>query len=282
MREVEEDTRNGKFQELNIHGHKIRDLRYADDTALLSVSNKGLEELINTVKEHSEEYSLNLNVKKTKVMKTDKTRGACNIKVGEDTLEEIHKYEYLGSTITSNGDGITEIRKRLAAATEKLGKMKTLWKGQDNSTKLRILRTCVFPTATYGCETWTTNKTITKLINAFEMKCYRRILRVSWTEHRTNQSIREELGVTEGWLEHRIQRLKLKYFGHIKRHENLGKIILEGMVGGKRARGRPRRRWEKDIQEILGMTTTEAGRLAGNREEYRRIIVGATSERIGR
>ena len=281
MRQVEEDGERGDFQEPNIQGHRIKDLRYADDTTLMSNSNNGLEKLTNSVKTHSEAYDLHLNVKKTKVMKTDKSEEKCCIKVNGETLEAVNKYEYLGSTITENGDGITEIKKRLAIAADKLGKMKTLWKGQDARTKLRIIRACVFPTATYGCETWTSNKTVSKIINAFEMKCYRRILRVSWTEHRTNESIRKELGVPEGWLENYVLKLKLKYFGHLKRHEGLGRTILEGKMNGKRTRGRPRKQWEKEIQQALGMTVTEAGRMAKDRQQYRKTIGGTTSRISG-
>ena len=163
------------------------------------------------------------------------------------------KYEYLGSTVTDNGDGKIEIRRRLAIASNKLMSMKLLWKGESAQTKLKILRACVFTVATYGCETWTVTKTVSKLIDSFEMRCYRRILKVSWTEHRTNESIRNKLEVKENWLRSYVLRQKLKYFGHLKRHDGMGRIILEGRVNGKRKRGRPRRQWEKDIEDVLKM-----------------------------
>ena len=94
--------------------------------------------------------------------------------------------------------------------------------------------------ATYGCEAWTLGKTILKGITAFEMKCYRKILKISWTEHRTNKSIRDELKLEDQWLENFIKKQKLKYFGHLKKREGLGKIMLEGKIEGKRERGRPR------------------------------------------
>lgn len=158
--------------------------------------------------------------------------------------------------------------------------MKNIWKGQDNHTKLKILRACIFPSATYGCETWTLNRAALKSISGFEMKCYRRILRISWTERRTNRSIREELNVEEDWLETYVKRQKLRFFGHIKRHESLSKIIMEGIVEGKRGRGRPRRQWERDIMEMLSKTVTEAGRLAQDRDIYREAVKDATSSRI--
>jgi len=116
-----------------------------------------------------------LNVKKTKVMKTDKTIGPVNITVNNEILETVNKCEYLGSTVTDNGDGKIEIRRRLAIATNKLMSMKLLWKGESAQTKLKILRACIFTVATYGCETWTMTKAVSKLIDSFEMRCYRRI-----------------------------------------------------------------------------------------------------------
>ena len=84
-------------------------------------------------------------------------------------------------------------------------------------------------------------KAVSKLIDSLQMKCYRRILRVSWTEHRTNESIRNELEAKENCLRSYVLRQKLKYFWHLKRHDGMGRIILEGRVNEKRKRGRPRR-----------------------------------------
>ena len=81
----------------------------------------------------------------------------------------MNKYEYLGSTVTENGDGKIEIRRRLAIVTKKLISKKSLWKGESAQTKLKILRACIFTVATYGCETWTMTKAVSKLIDSFEM-----------------------------------------------------------------------------------------------------------------
>ena len=138
-------------------------------------------------------------------MKTDKAKEDLDMKVNGETLEIVTKCVYLGSTIS--GDGMEELGRDLLWQQTK---MKFLWKGQDAQTKLIILRACVFPIATYGCEAWTLGKTNLKRINAFEMKCYRKILRISWTEHRTNKSVREEVQVEEWWLENFVRRQKLK------------------------------------------------------------------------
>ena len=187
MRAVEDEGVNNHSKECNIHGHNVSSRRFADDTVLLSHTNEGLQNLVESVKTHSERKHLMLNTKKTKVMKTDKTIGPVNITVNNEMFETVNKYEYLGSTVTENCDGKIEIRRRLAIATNKLLSMKSLWKGESAQTKLKILRACILTVATYGCRTWTMTNAVSKLIDSFEMKRYRRILRVTWTEHRTNE-----------------------------------------------------------------------------------------------
>ena len=169
--------------------------------------------------------------------KTDKTDKAANITIGGDLVEEVTDFDYLGSLITQNGDGIKEIKRRLGIATQKLKAMQKLWKGNDVETKLKFVRSLIFPIATYGSESWSINKEAEKKINVFEMRCYKRMLRIPWTAKRTHVSIREQLGnIPENWLQDKIINGKLKYFGHVKRHDCLEKDIYEGIVEGKRGR----------------------------------------------
>ena len=188
--------------------------------------------------------------------------------------------DYLGSLIAQNGDGIKEIRRRLGMASKKLKSLKKVWKGNDDKTKLKFLRSLIFPIATYGSETWSISKEAAKKINAFEFKCYRRILRIPWTAKRTNESILAHFGnIPEQWLQNTIARQKLKFFGHIKRHQCLERDIYEGIVPGKRGRGRPKRRWSQDITDRLQTTVAEAGWRAQDRDAYRRAVINATSRR---
>ena len=198
-----------------------------------------------------------------------------NICVNGHKIERVDNFEYLGALLTNDGNDIKEIKRRLNIALQKLKELNNLWKGTDIRTKITCLRACVFPLATYGCETWNIDKATEKIINAFECKCYRRILRISWTEKRTNASVLQQLDIRESWLLQRIRTRKIKYFGHIKRHECLEKLILEGMVPGRRLRGRPRRRWVQDVIDDLRMTAADAGQLAQNREFFRNAVMGA-------
>ena len=247
----------------------------------MATTPEGLENLILSVKEHSEQKGLKLNVKKTKIMDIDKCKEDAEIKINGEEIERVSNFEYLGARIEANGKSSPEIRRRLAMATAKLQKMTSLWKGQDTETKIRVLNSTVFPTATYGCEAWTLNKTDCKKITAFEMKCYRKILRIPWVEKVTNEEVLTRIGVRTPMLLQIVKKLKLKYFGHIKRHESLEKHILEAKSEGKRGRGRPTRRWEQDIEEWLGITTTQAGRMAQDRELFRSRVREATSAGIG-
>ena len=121
--------------------------------------------------------------------------------------------------------------------------MAPLWKSQSTELKWRMLKACIFPVAIYGCKAWTISKTDEKKITSFEMKCYRKILRISWTERKTNASVLEQLGVKEPQHLNLIKKQKLSYFGHIKRHNTLEKLFLEGTCKGRRGRGRSRWRW---------------------------------------
>ena len=112
------------------------------------------------------------------------------------------------------------------------------------------------------------------------VKCYRKILKISWTEHRTNKSIRDELKLEDQWLENFIKKQKLKYFGHLKRSKGLGKIILDGKIERKRERGRPRRQWERNIRNAFDSSITEAGLWALDRSRFRCAVEDATSVSI--
>ena len=118
--------------------------------------------------------------------------------------------------------------------------MAPLWKSQSTELKWRTLKACIFPVAILSCEVWTIPKNDEKKITSFEMKCYRKILRISWTERKTNASDLEQLDVKAPQFLNLIKKQKLSYFGHIKRHKTLEKLFLEGTCKGRRVRGRPR------------------------------------------
>ena len=159
-----------------------------------------------------------------------KCKKEAKIAIDGEEIERVSNFEYLGARIEANGKSTPEIRRRLAMATTRLTKMISIWKGQCKKTKLRVLETVVFPTALYGCEAWTINNTDAKRITSFEMKCYRKILRISWMEKVTNKEVLSRLDMKTTMLLQKAKALKLKYFGHIKRHETLERHILEARI----------------------------------------------------
>jgi len=276
MRNVANDERQNSYEEVKINGQKLRDLRYADDTALLSTTETGLKKLVEATKEHSEDKYLMLNIKKTKIMDTDKCLSKTAITIGEDTIENVEHFEYLGASFYGDGRSKNEIRRRLAIAKQKLNSMKRLWKGQSIETKMRVLQACIFPVAVYGCEAWTPLKADINRLIAFEMTCYRKLLQITWTQKITNEEVRSRLNISYSHLFKHFKKQKLSYFGHIKRHSTLEKSVLEGREVGKRSKGRPRRRWVDDIKEWLQMSVVKAGGLALDRDAYRGSVRAAT------
>ena len=119
----------------------------------------------------------------------------------------------------------------------------SIFKSRDITTKVCLVKAVVFPVVMYGCESWTVKKAECQRIDAFELWCWRRYLRVSWTARRSNQSILKEI-VLEYSLEGLTLKLKLQYFGHLmQRVDSLEKTLMVGGIGGRRRRGRPRMRW---------------------------------------
>ena len=272
-REVAEDR---PFDPVSIGGREIEELRYADDTVLLSTSMEGLNSMVQKDRDVSEKYGLLINEKKTQIMHIDRAVNSENIILNGENLKVVNEFDYLGVRIANNCNDSKEIKRRLAIAGNALTRMKPLWKAASKKLKLHVLRSCIFPIATYGSESWTIKATDAARIKSFEMKCYRRMLRIPWIVRRTNESVRKEIGVEEDWLNRYALKQRLGFFGHIVRHHTLEKTILEGKIAGKRTRGRQRKRWTDGVEETIGLTTYEAGVVAQDRVAWRSVLDAAT------
>ena len=156
----------------------------------------------------------------------------------------------------------------------------SIFKSRDTTlaTKVHLVKAMVFPMVMYGCESWTVKKAEHQRIDAFELWCWRRLLRVPWIARRSNQSILKETSPGCS-LEGLMLRLKLQYFGHLlRRGDSLEKTLMLGGTGGRRRRGRQRMRWLDGITDSMDMSLSEFQKLVMEREAWHAEIHGVSKE----
>ena len=165
------------------------------------------------VKEESENAGLKRNIPKAKIMVSG---SITSWQIDGETMETVRDFIFLGSRITADGDCSHEIKRRLLLGRKAMTNLHTILKSRDITlpTNICLVKAMVFPVATYGCESWTIKKTEHQRIDAFELWCWRRLLRVPWTARRSNQSILNEIS-PECSLKGLMLKLKLQYFGHL-------------------------------------------------------------------
>ena len=204
--------------------------------------------------EESEKVSLKLNIQKTKITAAGPIS---SWQIDGETMETVTDFTFLGLKITADGDCSYEIKRHLLLGRKAMTNLDSILKSRDTIllTKVHRVKAMVFPVVLYGCESWTIKKAEHRRTDAFELWCWRRLLKIPWTARRSNQSILKEIN-PEYSLEGLMLKLKLQYFGHLMwRANSLEKTLMLGKIEGKRRRGWQRMRWLDSITNSMKLST---------------------------
>ena len=221
-------------------------------------------------------YKMEISAEKTKLMTNSANGIQREIKVKGQKLGTVTSFKYLGAVVSEDGSK-PEILSRIAQATAALTKLKPIWRDNNISlgSKVKLMRSLVISIFLYACESWTLTAELEKRTQAFEMRCYRRLLNISYKDHVTNEEVRRKIQAAIGEYDELltlVKKRKLRWFGHVSRSSGLAKTILQGTVKGKRKRGRQKKRWEDNIKEWTGMDFASSTRAAENRSRWKGVV----------
>ena len=266
---------------VGIGGRLITSFRFADDIVVNAEEEEESGVLVDRFDTTTTRYKMEIGPDKTKVMTNNQNGFQREIKIKGQRLEELENFKYLGAVISNEGSK-PEILSRIAQPTAALSRLKIIWGDKNISlaSKVKLMRTLILSTFLCACESWTLTAEIERSIQALEMRCYRRLLNISYKDHMTNEEVRNRIQNAIGVHDYILTIWKVRWYGHISRSSGMAKTILQGTVKGARRRGRQKKRWEDNIKEWMGMGFGEALRAAEDREGWKGIV--ATSSMVPR
>ena len=273
MERTTEDQKRGIQWDMMNH---LEDLDFADDIILMSQNLNQLQEKTSDLQLHARKMGLKVSEKKTKTMRIC-TKKKDKITLDGKPLEDVTQFCYLGSTLTTDGDTMKEIKIRIGKASGAFTNLRNIWKSKQISfnAKLRLYKSNVRSILLYGAESWMMNKQTEQKVRAFEGRCLRRILNIRWPHIISNKELEERTKIVNIVTE--IKRRRWNWIGHVlrmKRNRHPSRA-LHWTPMGKRTRGRPKSTWRRTVTDDLeaaGKTWREITWLAQDREGWFRYI----------
>ena len=213
-----------------------------------------------TVSQASEEKGLSINIEKTKVMVMSKTEQVprCIVNVNNKVIKQVGKFCYLGSDLTEDGRCNVEIKRKIFEAKNSFQRMSNIMKNTHLSikTRSRAVKTYVWSVLLYGCETWTISRQMEQRLEALEMWCWRRLLKITWAQMISNEEVLRRMGLGRELLMH-VRGRQMRFLGHVMRSEELENLSLTGRVPGRRASGRQREKYMDGIKRTIGQNSAQ-------------------------
>ena len=268
------EEHNGK---VGIGGRNITNLRFADDIDILAEEEQELEALVESLDKSCTRYKMEISAEKTKLMTNNANDIQREKNVKGQKLGIVTSFKYLGVVVSDDGSK-PEVFSRIEQATAALTKLKPIWRDNNISlgSKLRSLVISIF---LYACESWTLTAELEKRTQAFKIRCYRRLLNISYRDNVTKEEVRRKIQVAIGEYDKLltlVKKRKLRWFGHVSRSSGLAKTILQGTVKGKKKKRQTEEEVGRQYQEWTEMDFASSTRAAENRSRCKGIVANSS------